>query len=210
MKLQASDILNTWRKVQPLFKGHSSAWLILLTLCEAGSGGILRREINVNKAIRNPGIFRRWEKAGLVTIKLQPVRRGRASMRLFATQKTYALLRIARPDDMAHGRTVSRDGLNAADALVLATPASTDRGSACDDQPRGCDPLATTGNADSGNPCTGQASDCQPASACQPDKPERPKSAPLSAARQIIKRKLKQSRQAASNRARRAARSINA
>lgn len=202
MKLQASDILNTWRKVRPIFGGHSSAWLILLTLCEAGSGGTLRRSIAVNKAIKNPGIFRRWEKLGLVTIKLQPVRRGKAAMRIFATQKTYALLRIARPDDMADRSTVSSDGLNAPDALVLATPASTDRGSARDDQPRGCDPMATTGNADSGNPCTGQAS--------QPAKPGRPKNPPLSAAREIIKRKLRQERKTAANRARSAARSINA
>jgi hypothetical protein len=206
MKLQASDILNTWRKVQPLFHGHSSAWLILLTLCEAGSGGILRREINVNKAIKNPGIFRRWEKAGLVTVQLEAVRRGKPAMRVFATEKTYALLRIARPDDMANGRTVSSDGLNAPDALVLATPASTDRGSAGNDQTRGCDPMATMGNTDSRDTRTGQAS--QPAS--QPAKPGRPKNPPLSAARSIIRRKLKQSRQAASNRARRAARSINA
>lgn len=210
MKLTASQVLDTWRPIRLVFYGHSSAWLVLLSICEAGSAGILRREIEVNKAIRHCGIFRRWEKAGLVICEKDKGRRGKPSLRLYATPKSFKLLRITPPDDMADRGAVSGDGLTPPAPLVLAAAASANAGTANPHQARGGHPLAAKANPDHRHSSARQASARQASASTAPQsaatsssgsagnagsastkRPGRPRSKPLSQTRLAIKYKAK-------------------
>lgn len=100
--MTAADILAHWEPVARIFSHHPSAWLRLVKLCAANGpvpvktfrhhGQVAAHDQDVANLI----VFRRWQKAGLVTITDSPAprRNGLPRKLIEATPKAYALLRL--------------------------------------------------------------------------------------------------------------------
>lgn len=104
--LKAADVFAAWRAVEPLFRSrHFSPvqWLALVQACAAGPGGVLFAKLSPRaRAVGytvtfNLASVRKWQKAGLVTTAYdyQHGKPGRAPLRIFATEKLSALLRMS-------------------------------------------------------------------------------------------------------------------
>lgn len=101
--MTASDILKIYRKAAPALGYHASAWVALLTLCEAGDAGMSLSDLTAHHAVRGQGtqtVLRRWVLAGLATVterRASGTLGGRPCKVYTATPKLYKLLRLDQP-----------------------------------------------------------------------------------------------------------------
>lgn len=98
--MTASAILNQYRRVAPVIGHKASAWVVLLTICEAADNGI--DHYHLGRLVKSRGMalvptLRRWKNAGLLTSTEAPAR-GRAGGRnrviYMATPSLYQTLKI--------------------------------------------------------------------------------------------------------------------
>lgn len=106
--MTAADILFHWRKVAPVIGNKPSAWIAMLTICEAGEAGIpgyaLRQRLREQGVVSGATpTLRRWEAAGLLTTSLtDPSPHGGSPGNVYhATPKLFAFLRISAPGKVA-------------------------------------------------------------------------------------------------------------
>ena len=107
--MKPSDITRVFRASAPVFAHRVSAWMMLVTICDAGSSGVTLTKLcnGLKTATRDSRqtTLRRWTKAGLLERREIPNRRmqaglpgGRRQMLYFATPKAFQLLRLE-PND---------------------------------------------------------------------------------------------------------------
>lgn len=98
--MKAADVLTIYRKAAPALGYRANAWITLLTLCEAGDEGLTKANFMHHYAVRGDGAdtaLRRWERAGLLTLKqrrAKGTRGGRWANIYVATEKLHSFLRI--------------------------------------------------------------------------------------------------------------------
>lgn len=96
--MTASSILSHYRRVAPAIGHKASAWLLLLTLAEAGDKGLshhdLERLLRARSMATSPTL-RRWKKQGILVSSEVPAksnRGGRPRVIYKATPTLYAAL----------------------------------------------------------------------------------------------------------------------
>lgn len=101
--MTAADILKIYRKAAPALGYRASAWIVMLTLCEAGDAGMSLSELTAYHAVYGQGaqtVLRRWVLAGLATVterRASGTLGGRPCKVYTATPKLYKLLRLDQP-----------------------------------------------------------------------------------------------------------------
>lgn len=98
--MTAAAILKRYRRIAPVIGHKSSAWIVMLTICEAAEKGIdhydLGRLVKSRQMALTPTL-RRWKKAGLLTSTEAPARGqfgGRNRVIYMATPMLYQALQI--------------------------------------------------------------------------------------------------------------------
>jgi hypothetical protein len=99
--MTATDILSRYRGCRAVFGGKSSAWLMLLGICESGDRGLTRSELNKRYSVTSTRLLTLWLAGGLIMRRETPAKgsgAGRGTHTYTATLKAYALLRISPPE----------------------------------------------------------------------------------------------------------------
>lgn len=98
--MTASAILKRYRLIAPVIRGHASAWIVMLTICEAGEEGIDHADLGRlmrGKPMALAPTLRRWKEAGILVSGEAPARGsngGRNRVIYMATPKLYRALGI--------------------------------------------------------------------------------------------------------------------
>lgn len=101
--MTAAEILNIYRQAAPALGYRASAWITMLTLCEAGDAGMSLSDLTKYHAVQGQGaqtVLRRWVHAGLATVterRASGVLGGRRCKIYTATPKLYKFLRLDQP-----------------------------------------------------------------------------------------------------------------
>jgi hypothetical protein len=107
--MKPSEITTLFRASAPVFAHQVSAWMMLVTICDAGSAGVTLTKLclglNAKSRDSRQGTLKRWTRAGLLERQEIPNSRqqagtpgGRRQMLYFATPKAFKLLRLE-PND---------------------------------------------------------------------------------------------------------------
>ncbi len=106
--MTAAAILNRYRRIAPVIGFQASAWIVLLTICEAGPEGIDHAglvKLLRGKPMQMAPTLRRWKQAGILVSGEVPPRRGKGGacrVIYMATPKLYEALGIT-PAEKAIG-----------------------------------------------------------------------------------------------------------
>lgn len=98
--MTAAAILKRYRRIAPVIGHKSSAWIVMLTICEAGAEGIDHAELGRlmhGKPMALASTLRRWKAAGILVSGEAPSRGengGRPRVIYMATPKLYRALGI--------------------------------------------------------------------------------------------------------------------
>jgi DNA-binding transcriptional regulator GbsR (MarR family) len=97
--MKAGNILELYRAVAPVVGHRSSAWMMLLMICEAETTGLSRSELaQLFKArrINASRTLKKWQDTGLVEAVCAPRvhKSGRQRVNFVATKKLFKLLRV--------------------------------------------------------------------------------------------------------------------
>lgn len=112
------DILQTYHASAAAFRYHASAWILALTVCDAGEKGLTQSSLRLllkSRVARPAKTLRQWQKAGLIVARQQRLKcgewqdagmidtfppqqagsqGGKARVIWTATPKLFALLRV--------------------------------------------------------------------------------------------------------------------
>jgi hypothetical protein len=98
--MTAAAILKRYRRIAPVIGHKSSAWIVMLTICEAGAEGIDHSDLGQlmrGKPMALAPTLRRWKEAGILVSGVAPARGvngGRPRVIYMATSKLYRALGI--------------------------------------------------------------------------------------------------------------------